>query len=309
MERNALKAVIDLVEVSELVNLPELLEHRIVEECVALFNPNGTYRKTQKSKLIQKLTLLSVDLVESYIALIDMGMIWRMATPSAEDRQTQDGTPYKWSNYVHKVSSIIFARHGNADRIICVNDPYGAAYSTKDDERDLRVQGKAHVPNTYMKLGDPFPSATAFKTLLCSASNKGRLQKLICSHLTDLTQNIRAEIVYSVGSYCTNLSTQQLMQNYRFDQSEADTILFSIYAVLRESGYSGPVVIDAADTDAYIAAAVISQQFPGMLCIKRKQETVLCRGLVTEEMVCCIVQLHYFTGCDANSELRVLWHG
>ena len=77
--------------------------------------------------------------------------------------------------------------------------------------------------------------------------------------------------------------------------------LFSAYAVLRKSGYSGPVVIDAADTDAYVAAAFISQQLPGMLCIKRKQETVLCHGLVTEEMADCIVQLHCFTGCDANS--------
>ena len=49
------------------------------------------------------------------------------------------------------------------------------------------------------------------------------------------------------------------MQNYSFDQSEADTVLFSPYAVLQESGYSGPVVIDAAGTDAYVAAAVISQ--------------------------------------------------
>ena len=52
MEQSALKAVIDLVEVSQLVNLPELLEHRVVEECVALLNSYGTYRKTQKSKLI-----------------------------------------------------------------------------------------------------------------------------------------------------------------------------------------------------------------------------------------------------------------
>ncbi|KAJ8375166.1 hypothetical protein SKAU_G00057460 [Synaphobranchus kaupii] len=279
MERNALKAVINLVEVSQLVNLPDLLENRVVEECVALFNSNGTYRKTQKSKLIHKLFLQSVDLQEPYIALVDMGMIWRMATPSAEDRQTQDGTPYKWLDYVHKVSSIILARHGDADRIICVNDPYDAAYSTKDNERDLRVQGKAHVPNTYMKLGDPFPSAREFKTLVCSVSNKGRLQKLIRSYLTDLAQNVDAEIVYSVGSHCTNLSTQQPMQNYSFDQSEADTILFSAYAVLRESGYSGPVIIDTADTDAYVAAAAISQQLPDMLCIKRKQETVLCRSL------------------------------
>ena len=60
-------------------------------------------------------------------------------------------------------------------------------------------------------------------------------------------------------------------------------------------------VIDAADTDAYVAAAAISQELPGILCIKRKQETVLCRSLVTDEMANCIVQLHCITGCDANS--------
>ena len=82
------------------------------------------------------------------------------------------------------------------------------------------------------------------------------------------------------------------MQNYSFDQSEANSILFSTYAVLRESGYSGPVVIDTADTDAYVAAAVISQQLLGMLSIKRKKETILCcRLMVTEEMADCIVQL------------------
>ena len=84
------------------------------------------------------------------------------------------------------------------------------------------------------------------------------------------------------------------MQNYIFDQSEADSVLFSTYAVLRKSGYSGPVVIDAADTDAYVVAVHISQQLPGMLCINRKQETVFCCGLVTDEMADCIVQLH----CD-----------
>ena len=44
------------------------------------------------------------------------------------------GTLYKWSDYVHNVSSIILARHADADRIICVIDPYNAAYSTKGDE-------------------------------------------------------------------------------------------------------------------------------------------------------------------------------
>ena len=86
-----------------------------------------------------------------------MDMIWSIAIPTAEDRKTEYGTPYKWSDYMHNVSSIILVRHDDADRIMCVNDPYYAAYSTKDDERDLRVQGKAHFPVTYMKLADPSP--------------------------------------------------------------------------------------------------------------------------------------------------------
>ena len=108
-----------------------------------------------------------------------------------------------------------------------MNDPYNAPYSTKDNERDLRVQGKAHIPNAYMKLSDLFPSAQVFKTLLCSGSNKGRLKKVICDYLTDLAESVDAEIVSSVGSHCTNLSTQQPMENSSFDQSEADTVLFS----------------------------------------------------------------------------------
>ena len=153
-----------------------MLEHRVVEECIALFNSNGIHRKTQK-----KLSVQHVGLQETYVARVDMGIIWRMATPTADDRQTQDGTPYKWLDYVHKVSSVILARHGDADRITCVNDPHDAAYSTKDDERDL--QGKVHVPNTYMKLADPFQCARAFKTLLCSVSNKGQLHKLVAATL------------------------------------------------------------------------------------------------------------------------------
>ena len=51
---------------------------------------------------------------------------------------------------------------------------------------------------------------------------------------------------------------------------------------MRESCYIAPVVIDAADTDAYVAAAFISQQLPGILCMK--QEMILCRVLATDEM-------------------------
>ena len=59
------------------------------------------------------------------------------------------------------------------------------AYSTKDDKQDLRVQGRAHVPNIYMKFNDPFPSARAFKTCsvapatkYANTSHKVQMQKL-----------------------------------------------------------------------------------------------------------------------------------
>ena len=115
------------------------------------------------------------------------------------------------------MSSIILARHGDADRIICVIDPYDAAYSTIDDERDLRVLGKAHVPNTYMNLADPSPVPERSK--YCRVSNKGHLQTLICNYLTDLAQGVDAETVYSVGPHSTNVSIQQPMHNGSFDQS------------------------------------------------------------------------------------------
>ena len=38
-----------------------------------------------------------------------------------------------------------------------------------------------------------------------------------------------------------------------------------------------------------------------MICIKRKQEMIFCRGLLADEMVGCIVQLHCMTNCVANS--------
>ena len=54
MENRALASVVNLVDVSGLLSLPELMKHRVSEECLTLFNANGTFRKTQKSKLLQK---------------------------------------------------------------------------------------------------------------------------------------------------------------------------------------------------------------------------------------------------------------
>ena len=69
--------------------------------------------------------------------------------------------PYKWRDYADKVVSMVLPPHAGANCVICVNDPYDAGFSTKDDERDMQAQGMIHEQNVYMKLEDPFPSATA----------------------------------------------------------------------------------------------------------------------------------------------------
>ena len=93
MESRTLAFVVNLVDVSGLLSLPELMKHCVSEECLALFNANGTFKNTQKSKLLQKLAMQPLD-VNSYMALVDMGVRWRQASPTAEERVKSDGSPY-----------------------------------------------------------------------------------------------------------------------------------------------------------------------------------------------------------------------
>ena len=69
-------------------------------------------------------------------------MIWRLASPTAEERVNSNGSPYTWGDYTEKIVSILLARHVSATTIICTNDPYDYAESIKDDEYQLRIQGQ-----------------------------------------------------------------------------------------------------------------------------------------------------------------------
>ena len=47
-----------------------------------------------------------VAVPEKYIALVDMCFLWRLATPSAEDREKPDGSVFTWGDYADKLFSI-----------------------------------------------------------------------------------------------------------------------------------------------------------------------------------------------------------
>jgi len=86
---------------------PELRLFRIKGVAVKL---NGTMKKVHKSKMIEKLHTEPMEAVpEKYIALVDMGFLWRLATPSAEDREKPDGSVFTWGDYADKLFSIAVA--------------------------------------------------------------------------------------------------------------------------------------------------------------------------------------------------------
>ena len=94
MERQVLLCVVNLVEENGGVDLEEILQHRVTEECLSLCNSNGTMRKTQKSKLVRIMNLVPSPAPRMYIAIVDMGLLWRLAIPSTEDREKPDGSIY-----------------------------------------------------------------------------------------------------------------------------------------------------------------------------------------------------------------------
>ena len=58
------------------------------------------------------------------IAIVDMGLLWRLSSPSSADREKSDGIVYTWKDYGDKVYEIILTRYPSASMIIAVNDYY-----------------------------------------------------------------------------------------------------------------------------------------------------------------------------------------
>ena len=57
------------------VTLIDMLENRVPDQCLAVFNTTGTMVKTQKSKLLQSFVFAPLDFtdLQNYTAVVDMG--------------------------------------------------------------------------------------------------------------------------------------------------------------------------------------------------------------------------------------------
>ncbi|KAK6174843.1 hypothetical protein SNE40_013413 [Patella caerulea] len=123
----------------EKFHLVDVTDYRVTDECLPIFNINGTMRKTQKSELVTKFHMQPIDLLPNgYIAILDMGLMWQLATPSLEDRQRSDETSFTLKECASKMLTVITLRHRHASEIVLI----------KDSERNLRT-GNLPGPKMY----------------------------------------------------------------------------------------------------------------------------------------------------------------
>ena len=127
-----------------------------------------------------------------------------------------------------------------------MKDPYNVPYFIKDDERDRRKQGNLAIPGVLPKLN----------TFLFSDENEVRLSHLIKNELFHAASSISKELIYSCGEFVWNVSKNEEILDFKFNQFEAETIMFSIHYNIRSTDKDTMVVTDT-DTDCYAQAAAI----------------------------------------------------
>ena len=84
---------VGLASVTELLRQkkPDIFEDRVTEECLSIFNVDGSLRHTAKHKLLEHMNLQpTADKPALYYSLIDMSMLFRLSTPTPEDRELRN---------------------------------------------------------------------------------------------------------------------------------------------------------------------------------------------------------------------------
>ena len=106
MENKAIAEIIFLAKrCNDTFDLIQVMDHRVTDECLSIFDIDGTMRKGQKSKLLEKLQLVELPMLHPYIALTDMGFLWRLESPTTDDIYSHDGKMYTWGDYADYASS------------------------------------------------------------------------------------------------------------------------------------------------------------------------------------------------------------
>ena len=140
-----------LAEGTGMVPLQSALERRVTEECLSLYNVDGSMRMTAKIKLLELFNLDPVAENPLNLSLVDRRLIWRLAilTPKYREAKKWACSEYNWSDYLDKLCAIILSHHADAYLVTLVNDKYDIPFIKKDDERDRREAKHPHITNVF----------------------------------------------------------------------------------------------------------------------------------------------------------------
>ena len=306
MENKAMAQIISLAQSCDnAFDLIDVMQYRVTEECLPIINVNGTIRKVVKSKLVDKFSMDEQTALDAYIAVVDMGFIWRLSTPTSEDREKQHGEDFTWGDYVKKIFDLVLACHQKASKINFMNDPYDLDVSIKDSEHE-RHAGLSYAGgsrNVYIKTDDVLLSSKQLNDFLKNPGNKMRLQHFLKTEFQGLSLQCISEktFIYSVREQCWDISSGEEVEEFTCQHMEADTILFYIYSQLQKYGIEDAVVIDTEETDVVVLAAYVAHHVEGNLYLKWKGAIYDCKKLCCAEYADVIVPFHVHTCADAVS--------
>ena len=205
--------------------------------------------------------------LRNYVAIVDMGLIWRLASPSASDREKITGSPYAWKNYADKVFDLIMSRHPNATTILAVNDYYDSdVINTKDGEHQKRSQAflGGQMKNVFPASDRKFPPKKEFKDFFRNPLIKVWLQSYLKSYFSFQCRTLSKRFIYQGKDICDDISSSSLresVESLQCSHLEADTAMIFVYSKIREGDQTTPVLIDS------IASNFVVKKWQKSLCL------------------------------------------
>ena len=188
------------------VDLEQLMRYRLTVICLPLFNINGQMRKAVKSTLVNSFEMHETTHEGvSYISIVDMGFIWRLAAPQRADRESAE-VDFTWGNYATKIN-IILQRHPNAIEYHLVNDRYDVVLSIKNAEHQKRnlifLEGSKNI---FSSSNLAVPPTRNFNSFFGNAKNKIRLQDFLFKEPTEFAKNHQKTFAYTLKKRCYSIN-------------------------------------------------------------------------------------------------------
>ena len=303
VDRNILQRLITAYKAKRPVDLERILHHELMPIPVSLASTNGILHSTNKSMLIDVLT---IDLVtpsivdfEGTTALVIDGQALIMAIGKPRDVST-------FGSYADIFVNTVKNMGARFDRIDVVFDHY-KQLSIKESTRQKRMKGTRPIRRVVTDTSVTLPSN--WSSFISLAENKQDLSELLTNQL--ILQSPENKIVVvagglrditSVKSSSPELDVSALEANHE----EAD-IRLVLYCINIESD---SIVVSSRDTDVLL---LLIAHFSKMKCKKlwmksgtsKKPRYIQIHDIHTrlpKDIVDALLAFHAITGCDSVSQ-------